>query len=720
MAEGEEAPSVPGSSRERSARIRKVDSSISDEDAADAAVLRLGQSKSVLVEPSYMYPSKAETDRSQRRHHQSVTQQMRLEQNRVRQRKPLPDWRVILQQLTAWTPERSDDWQADAVKIILPKETASEMLSGVDNNIWAIRRRTGCAMKLFQNDGEDGSSSVVLSGSEVSLNKAAEEILRVAKKATIIRLPQTPEKADQDMDEKDGPTSHVASKSKAVINAPWRENGHLTRPYTLKGSVNDIAKPSEWTKESFEMYVSALVNARVPNHLLSKAYPYGGSHDKTVISLLHTVFNDDATRSALSTSAFKLALAFMCRKGHPYRPDARALFVRMEQFGLRMDTEVFNILLQSTVKVKDLRNFDTTMRLMVGRGHAPDLATWVLFLRIIHSEDVKRYILHAMATKGLLRTQSALRRVAKELAPHDADRAVAQGKGLQAFMADQEARYGAGWLTRDAGNRIMDVLGRFGRFDDCLALLDIMATAGPAARPDIVTLNTILTHAKVRGSMRVAADALRKVEQLQTLTARSRVLPDAITYHLLFEMAWKRRLPHAIGVVWRYAALARLTSYRMRRRASQLLAGELSPSTMKKLGPLAGEDAAIGGALVDSKTLEALVASSDDRDKALQNMGAAVSEWYQEQYRHWEPDVNLGTMLGVAMERDFEALEGGRDGKNKAEGSELVQQKPLTLQLRPRVERDALPAPSRQQNVGGEGHTLKIQRTPTGSRRPLI
>lgn len=740
---GEQLPSLAGASSQRPARYREGDSGLSDEDAADAAVLRLGQSKSILVEPAYVYPSKAETHRSRQRHHQSVTQQMRLEQTRVQQRKPLPDWRVILQQLTAWTPERTDDWQSDAVKIILPKEVANEMLSGVDNNIWAIRRRTGCAMKLYQGDGEDGSSSVVLSGSEVSLNKAAEDILRVAKEATIIRLPQTPEKSEEESDEENESADLVeGNDGKVIINAPWKERGRLTHPYTLKGSVNDISKPSEWTNASFEQYVSALVNARVPRHLLKKAYPYGGSHDKAVISLLHTVFNDDATRACLSTSAFKLALSFMCSKGHPFRPDARALFVRMEQFGVRMDTDVFNILLQSTVKVKDLRNFDTTVRLMVGRGHAPDLATWLLFLRIVHSEDVKRYILHAMAAKGLLRTQSALRRVAKELAPHDADRALAQGRGLEDFMADQEARYGAGWLTRDTGNRVMDVLGRFGRFDDCLGLLNIMTTAaGPAARPDIVTINTILAHAKVRGSLRVAVDTLRKLEELQeqeqqqyqqqqhqqqpSATRRRRLLPDVTTYHLLFEIAWRRRLPHAIGVVWRYAALARQTSYRMRRRASQLLAGELSPATMKKLGGLVaggagGEDGAggLGGALIDGRTLEALVGASDDHGKALRNMGAAVSDWYQEQYRPWEPDVKLGTMLSIAIERDVEALEDGEDEKSEAEGSELAERKPLKLQLKPRVEVDAHPATSHQQDVGEE-HASKIRKTPTGSRRLL-
>ncbi len=73
-----------------------------------------------------------------------------------------------------------------------------------------------------------------------------------------------------------------------------------------------------------------------------------------MIDLLHQAFNDEAARPALSTSAFKMALRYMAAKGSWFRPDVRALFVRMDMFGLAMDVETFNILLASMAKTKDL------------------------------------------------------------------------------------------------------------------------------------------------------------------------------------------------------------------------------------------------------------------------------------------------------------------------------------------------------------------------------
>ncbi|KAJ9156682.1 Reticulocyte-binding protein 2 a [Pleurostoma richardsiae] len=639
-----------------------------------AAPVRQHQSsrQSVLVEPFIEYPHKAEAHRSKHRHHKSVTRQLQLERIRMAQRKPLPNWRFVLQNLTAWTPEQmSSDWQVDALKVVLPKEAAKEMLSGVDNNIWAINRRTGCVMKLYQGVGPDGSTSLVLSGSETSLNKATEEILQVAKKAIVIRLPNRSVDAVSDAQSQTGLAAHKTkkpSKERAIISTPWREPQleGVHRPYIIKTSVKDIAKPTEWTKESFEHYVASLTNARVAPHLVSRVYSSDTDHDKTVVSLLHDAFNDEAAQPCLSLSAFKRALTFMSQKGLSHRPDARALFVRMETYGLGMDAEVFNILLQSTVKVQDLRSFDSMLRLMAGRGHMPNLDTWLLFLRLVQNEDVKKYVVGAMTSKGLLRTRAAVQRVAEEMAPYDIGRAISQGKDLQAFLLEQETRYGPGWLTRHAGNRIVEILGRFSRFEESFALLDIMSCDHPMSHPDIVTFNTILTHAKIQNKISVAATVLRKMEEVAP-----RVVPDSVTYHLLFEMAWKHRHPSVVRVVWYYAALAQLTSYQMRRRISLLLKGAASGAGGEKLGQLQGS------ALVAGSTAgpHGLVPAGADAPKT----GSQLNRWLKEQYAAWEPEVSLGAMFAEALERDLQAR---RDVKKGGDATRLPEPKPLVLGLR--------------------------------------
>ncbi len=76
------------------------------------------------------------------------------------------------------------------------------------------------------------------------------------------------------------------------------------------------------------------------------------------------------------------------------------------------------------------------------RGLSPDLNSWLAFLRLFESEAVKRYILHAMGAKGLLDTRSAVRRAAKEMVPHDVDRAVQMNMGLASLLGRAE---GALW-----------------------------------------------------------------------------------------------------------------------------------------------------------------------------------------------------------------------------------------------------------------------------------
>ncbi len=153
---------------------------------ADVPLRPHAANESVLVTPFCRYPHKGETARSRRRHHQSAVRQARLEAMRHVQMRRLPDWRVILGNLTSWTNQRTTDWHRDAMKILLPRDAVHSLLNGADENIWAIRSRTGCKLKLHD-DGGDERPWLLLSGAESAINRAAEEILQIAEGATIVR-----------------------------------------------------------------------------------------------------------------------------------------------------------------------------------------------------------------------------------------------------------------------------------------------------------------------------------------------------------------------------------------------------------------------------------------------------------------------------------------------------------------------------------------------------
>ncbi|CAK7225866.1 hypothetical protein SBRCBS47491_006034 [Sporothrix bragantina] len=331
-----------------------------------------------------------------------------------------------------------------------------------------------------------------------------------------------------------------------------RRDDPVFSPHTIQIGAHQIPRPDDWTPASLERYVAALTNGRPPAHLAARLYPQSrarakkqadgssdseppleslatnfdtptasskadgnpilNSHDRTVVNLLHSLFHEEAAKHALSMSAFKMALQFMCKHGETYRPEVRSLFERAGSVHMPMDTETFNILLASQVKTQDLRNFGATLVLMNRRGMKPDLTTWLLFMRLFESEEVKRHILRTMhaSRRDLLDLPGALRSIAQELVEYDARRAVFQHKQFQRkheeeqqkpkpdqqdepkmkpamkeqehsasifideFIGRQTKRYGPGWLSRTATNRILEVFGSYGLFPECLALLAVL------------------------------------------------------------------------------------------------------------------------------------------------------------------------------------------------------------------------------------------------------
>lgn len=453
--------------------------------------------------------------------------------------------------------------------------------------------------------------------------------------------------------------------------------------------------------------MASLVNGRLAPHLASDLYSdnepkqnegegdletaYAGppSHDRAVIDILHRIFHEPAARAALSMSAFKMALEFMCRRGEAHRPDARALFVRMEMAGLPMDTATFNILLESQVKSQDLRNFGTTLLLMHGRGHAPNVETWELFLRIFASADVKRHILRAMYARGLLDQAAAVRRVAGEMAHHDteqalrvAERGVRSHSGrafsLDRFLVHMAARYGDGWLGLSAANRVLGVLATHGRFPDCARLLQHMPRSPAEAQhqrlqvqhaaahfryqpplptvatqpPDVVSFNIVLTHCKEQRSL---ANALPFVHLMDAL----RVAPDPITYQLLFRTAWLRRLPHVLGVLWHYACAAGLDNYWVRRRVSDFMRTAHARPDRAPLRHVlsAGVTLPETTSVDDTTTTTTSSSSPSSPRRTPPHAGILISRELGKRYAGLEPIVPLGEALQDALARDNEALQ---------------------------------------------------------------
>lgn len=627
---------------------------------------------SVFVPRYRPLPSPREQERLRRRHYEAVTAQVLHERDRKHFGGRAVDWRLVLEAMAKSTPDSSPEYIEDGIKIDVDKDVLARVLqSAGDDNFGALRRRTSTIIKVSRDE-----STLLLSGTRQAINTATEEIRNMAGKITVTRHYSLLEPGQSE-------TEELGNDQDFFIPSLTRNEGAFSTKKRITQHVFLTPMPTKWTTKTVQDYVISLVDSYVDPSLHSPVYlpTYNNllvDHERAVVFRLMRLFLRWPVDNVFSCSLVKLAMSFLAAKGDKYEPEIRRLFVLLDRRGVRMDTDVFNMMLRAPVQTRNLRKFRMTLRIMTDRGFTPNLDTWILFLRMFESTEVKSYILQAMNAKNMLSIPEAIQLVAQEMAPYDASHAISQGKDLAAFLRDQEARYGPDWLTRDAGNKLLDVFGEYGRFKDACNLLDLMGERYHkipkqhiderlATRPDAISFASIINHARILGKVPVAVNVFRKMK-----TSKLAVQPNATILDFLFDLAWKNRLRATIVVIWRYASLARLTSYTMRRRVSNVLSGvvgdpkdgKMSAKVYHQLGGelLARELAGGPEALEKIKAVcGRMWPQKDPRFK----LGTIAAKSLATAFDGYGPAVAMGQVLSQSVVVDYKCLRARKIGQLK-------------------------------------------------------
>ncbi|KAK3902034.1 hypothetical protein C8A05DRAFT_15867, partial [Staphylotrichum tortipilum] len=528
-------------------------------------VRRHGAGHSAVVAPLDLYPNPRELHNALVQKHRELTQQARAEQHWRRTLQP-GDWRVILQNLMTSSPIREE--HRDGVKVIVPSHSVAALLFDFQDNLWNIKSRSKCDLTLYQPAAEHGAGVpyIIVSGQPAAIGAAADAILKVVGRATVVTTAAAPEVVPRGKQAAPPPTGDSAAPLFTATPVSHYPMSAPCTPYRLTKRADEIPRPQMWTMEIFQLYVAALVMGRPHGGYAERQYAGRiDNHQDTVVRLLDAVFNDPAASAAITIPALKLALSYLVRSGETFASHARALVGRVIRLGLRLDTEVYNMLAETSVKTRNLLAFQHTTNQMLARGHKPDLRTWLLFLRIIQAEEVKRYIIHSMHSKNYFVDPRAVNSVAAQMADHDIYRAIQLGQDVDAFLTELRELYGPQWRLRERhANRYLDILGRYGKFDDCKTLLEHMFEPDQR-KPDTVSLNTVLSHCKTFRKVDLAIDFVRLFDKQGLRVA------DKVTIHLLLEMARRLRKPHLLGAVWRYGHFLELTGPRTEHRGLELL-----------------------------------------------------------------------------------------------------------------------------------------------------
>lgn len=661
-------------------------------------------SRSPFVKPAKNLPNPKETYRSQREHHKSVWNQSRhqrfLEHNKLQP----TDWRQIHERLFSATEVQSLDWLDNGMKITLPRSVARAMLQDAgDYTIAAIRRRTKARIAIPIDDPahttkpstEDASaqSTLYVSGSRSAINSVIYEVSRAAGKVTITRLysPLGPGEtevethsnvkiAGETLTGAESQAFNNALKQFRLLSTPLTraEGGHFTKRW-IDHHVDLTSLPSTWTIATFENYVAELVDSAVVQHMHTPIYgPQKTDHERAVTERLHQLFNIAPAELVASCSALKIALMYICTMGPKYFPDALKLVRIMEQRACSLDVQVYNILLLAIVRMASPFRFLSMVNRMLKQGYKPDLDTWLLFLRLTQSPPHRLTVVQSIRNKNLLATPEALRRLAKEMAVDDTERALAGKKDLRSFLQEQEGRYGPTWWTRTAGNAIIEVLCNHNRVDDAFKILDLLSATYSSllsengydrheVRPNAIGFNRIILHARTINKMPLAVNTQRKLAHSNA----SHNAFDPVALNLLFDIAWKSRLRSSIVVIWRYACLARVTSWRMRDHVAGLLQGkvgdgkfDMSESVHRALGgeTLARELAGGREALSQIRKLAEAMVGTENQPRYREKLAILAGRAFPLAFSERVPAVEPGEVLTQSALVDSKCLRARKKG----------------------------------------------------------
>ncbi|KAK0614150.1 hypothetical protein B0T14DRAFT_527831 [Immersiella caudata] len=328
-------------------------------------------------------------------------------------------------------------------------------------------------------------------------------------------------------------------------------------------AANEVRSLEKWTEQTADQYVSFITRFRLPEEALCELEHGDKSRDAVAAEQILELFCDKQAVAVASPDAFKMALAYLNAKTTHEVSEAWKIFRIMRESGVARDADVWNIMLQGAVRMEDMPRVHNYLKQMVKRGIQVTPRTWILILRLIENEEVKRYILNMMDQRGVLEMPGVVAEVASTLAQHDVDRAVALEQSAETFITSQNELYGPRWLSNYSASKILHGFGCYGRLDDMFKFVNFMF-ASKTVKPTHITLVTIMTHCRILGSLAFAMKFLR-------LFDGHRIPLDSVSLVELFKLLRDRRRPIMLSALWRYAQLHGVVAFDMKNQGSEYL-----------------------------------------------------------------------------------------------------------------------------------------------------
>ncbi|CAH0018450.1 unnamed protein product [Clonostachys rhizophaga] len=483
------------------------------------------------------------------------------------------DWNHILGRLKDMTPKQSDGDLA-TMRFVLPENVSFDF---EQRRLEFVDSATGQTSRLRASGDRANPTGVILRGPRKALAKVADELIQVSKQVQVFELGDVTTQdyvTTQLWPATNNPVNDGETNSDDARDSLWLST-EPTKPTTGR-RVEHMLIPVHWSVDGLSSFIKNVIYTHLPPRLDPTLHSDlikqigDGALDRNAVKarLIMKVLTDPSATQFITVHTLKMSMAFLTRRGG-YIADADRLLSFAEERGLPMDTEFFNILLESYASNLDYRYFFKLLSKMKSRFFRPNARTWLLFLRLVQGNSERQRIVAAMYDLGLFKDPETRRGIGSVFAQREAHLAFKTGGvNIQQFMDILATTYGSDWRTQETLSSILKeylhVMGKGLQMSQLELLLQQQPDDG---RPlDARFFNDILEHCQATRDWNLA------IWTLQQMNKRG-VMPDEKSYDHLIQMAvWTKR-QRTLGAVLFQAILDQSVTSEMRLMLADLIQG---------------------------------------------------------------------------------------------------------------------------------------------------
>lgn len=380
-------------------------------------------------------------------------------------------------------------------------------------------------------------------------------------------------------------------------------NTHAIAPIRAVWAPSEIklrARPERWNQLTFAAYIEALTS---PVQRLTGRKIYGAQsprstsgHVENMIAELVRIFTMRDSGIHVSSHALDSTIQYFLKYND--FPAVRQVFLTLEDRGYEFTSSNFDSFCEAAAREESIPNFVYTLRLMISKGLRPTARTWTAF----HLLMGRRFpletniVTEVMRRKGLFANVDTVKAVAAGAVDRELAAQLALRRSVEDFMISNEARYGepATWMSARCVNKMARVLLERGHIDDATNLvrrLEAIARNKGRQGANASTLNTFLSSCMHGGNIDSAVAYVRlfmpsppshgdasapQAPPIGRFTNDALAIKyDAVTFSILFSMAWHHRYFNLSRAVWRHACAAGMVSFKMQYTVRQSLRREV-------------------------------------------------------------------------------------------------------------------------------------------------